>query len=88
MITAFLAIALTPNTELTLTTGLICTLATGLGFTIWRLANFVRDLRDELRSTWSFRDQEQWALQMERENRARGNAVWVPDVKRSRREGD
>lgn len=73
--------ALTADTQLILPVGLVCTLLTGLCIATWRLANFVRDLRDEVRSTWSFRDQEQWALQLERENRHRNIALYVPEVK-------
>jgi hypothetical protein len=73
--------ALTADTQLILPIGLVCALLTTLCIATWRLANFVRDLRDEVRSTWSFRDQEQWALQLERENRHRNIPLFVPDVK-------
>ncbi len=74
---------LSAETRLILPIGLLCTLLCGLIGVTWRLANFVRDLSDEVRSTWSFRDQEQWALQLERENRHRNIALYVPDVKRA-----
>ena len=63
-------------------------IATLTGVT-WRAANYARDnrdemrgLREELRTTWSFRDQERWALQLERENRKLG--LFVPDVERAK----
>ena len=76
-------IQITPDTNLALPLGVICTLLSLLIAVTWRLANYVRDVRDELRSTWSFRDQEQWALQLERENRHRNITLYVPAVKRA-----
>ena len=75
--------AITPDTELILPLSIVAVLISGLIATTWRLANFARDLRDELRSTWSFRDQELWALQFERENRRLGYSVFVPSVVRN-----
>lgn len=76
-------LTLSPETQMILPLSLICTLLTLLIITTWRLANFVRDLREAVGKSWTFRDQERWALTMERENRARGFKVWVPDVVRA-----
>lgn len=82
---------LTTDSTFTVTLGAIF-LGTGAIVTaVWRAANFVRDLieqikglRKELKEAWMLRDQEMWALQLERENRARNNALFVPDVRRAR----
>lgn len=81
-------LSITPETPLLLPIGLLCTLVGLLILATWRLANFIRDLRDEVRNTWSFRDQERWALTMERENRSRGYKVFVPDVVRAPKEAE
>ncbi|RRJ97812.1 hypothetical protein Ga0100231_004970 [Opitutaceae bacterium TAV4] len=81
--TATLLAAITPDTELLIPVGVLCAFISGLIVSTWRLANFVRGLRDEVNQTWSFRDQERWALQLERENRERNIPIFVPDVKRA-----
>ena len=79
---------LTADTLFSLPVDILCTLMVALIGVTWRAANFARDnrdelrgLRDELRTTWSFRDQERWALQLERDNRKLG--LFVPNVERA-----
>jgi len=79
---------ITAETFLNLPVGILCVLFSGLIGVTWRAANMMRDnrdeirgLRDDLRTTWSFRDQERWALELERKNRDLG--FFVPDVKRA-----
>lgn len=74
---------LTPETPLVLPISLLCVLVGVLIGATWRLANYIRDLSDRVSSSWTFRDQERWALNLERENRERGNALFVPDVVRA-----
>lgn len=85
-----LAVALNADTPLLIPLGLVCVLIGALIGTTWRAANRIRDLTEQLkdmqrdiRASWTFRDQEKWALQLERENRSRGFKVFVPDVKRA-----
>lgn len=88
---ALLAV-LTPETELAIPLTALGVLITTLIGVTWRAANYARDnrdemrgLREEMRSTWSLRDQELWVLQLERENRARNIDLFVPDVRRAPR---
>lgn len=82
------ALVLNAETPLLLPLGLICTLLSILIVATWRLANFVRDLRDAVSKAWTFRDQERWALSLERENRARKIPLYVPDVVRASEEDE
>jgi len=79
---------ITKDTNLILPLSAVGVLLIGLIGTTWKAANYLRDSRDEirglredLRTTWSFRDQERWALRLERENRKLG--LYVPDVERA-----
>lgn len=81
-------VVLNAETPLLLPLGLICTLLSVLIVATWRLANFVRDLRDAVSKAWTFRDQERWALNLERENRSRKIPLYVPDVMRATDEDD
>ncbi|WP_404422914.1 hypothetical protein [Nibricoccus sp. IMCC34717] len=52
---------------------------------VWRVANFIRDVRDELRGVqtqlkrgWTCSQQERWAHLLERKNRGLG--LFVPSV--------
>jgi predicted Holliday junction resolvase-like endonuclease len=67
-------------------------LAVGLSILIaviaatWRAANYLRDMRDEVRSirremqeTWTCTDMERWSARLERENRDAGKILSVPD---------
>jgi hypothetical protein len=66
---------LTPDTDLSLT---LSAAALALGFVataVWRAANFIRDLRDEIkglrtdvRAAWTREEHERWAFSLEREN--------------------
>ena len=81
---------LTADTQILIPLGVLCAVVASLVVATWRVANALRDnsekmrnLTEELRGTWSFRDQERWALALERENRSRGHALYVPDVRRA-----
>lgn len=74
---------LTPETPLVLPISLLCVLVGSLIAVTWRLANYIKALSDRVGSSWTFRDQERWAINLERENRARGNALYVPEVTRA-----
>lgn len=76
-------LAISPETPLLLPLGLICTLLSCLVVATWRLANFIRDLTEAVGKAWTIRDQERWALTLERENRARNIPLYVPDVERA-----
>lgn len=67
-------------------------LAVGLSILIaviaatWRAANYLRDMRDEVRSirremqeTWTCTDMERWSARLERDNRDAGQPLSVPD---------
>jgi hypothetical protein len=67
-------------------------LAVGLSILIavitatWRAANYLRDMRDEVRSirremqeTWTCTDMERWSARLERDNRDAGKTLSVPD---------
>lgn len=60
------------------------TLAAFLVVSTWRLANYLRDMRDEvaairrqMESVWTVNDMERWAIRLERENSRR--PIAVPD---------
>lgn len=79
------------NTPVVLGLGTLCTIILMLAGAVWRAANFLRDnkeelsaLRRDLKEGWTLRDQERWALQLERENRSRNINLFVPNVEKAR----
>jgi hypothetical protein len=73
------------NTTVTLSVGIGCSIVGALVMATYRVANFIRDVRDEvkglrrdLRETWSRQDQERWSVELERQNR--NIALKVPVV--------
>lgn len=67
---------LTPETTVTVTLTVGGTITAALVIATWRAANFLRDVRDELkglrsdvRESWTRREQERWANELERQNR-------------------
>lgn len=67
-------------------------LAVGLSILIaviaatWRAANYLRDMRDEVRvirremqETWTCSDMQRWSLRLERDNREPDKPLSVPD---------
>lgn len=85
---------ITVDSTFTVAVGALFPMLGALVYAVWRAANFVRDnseelrmLRKEIEQAWTLRDQEKWVLHLERENRSRGNSLYVPDVVRAGREG-
>ena len=81
---------ITPDTPLLLPIGFVCTLLIALLGATFKVANRIRDLTEQLkamqrdiRASWTFRDMEKWALNLERENRSRKIPLYVPDVERA-----
>jgi hypothetical protein len=88
MIILFLA-QLSVNTSFTLTLAAAAALVITLIGTTWRVANMLRDVRDEIKGmrcdiqeSWTRREQERWAVELERSNR--GLPLNVPPVPDSR----
>lgn len=66
---------MTPETTLTITIGAAATVVVGLIAATWRLANYVRDAKEEIKGlrllasdAWTRRQQERWALDLEKRN--------------------
>lgn len=66
---------MTPDTTLSLTLTAAGALAGGLIVATWRLANYVRDAKEEIKgmrelaqAAWTRSQQERWALDLERRN--------------------
>lgn len=84
------AFAINAETPLLLPLGMVCTLLIALVGVVWHAANRIRDLTEQLkdmqrdiRASWTFRDMEKWALNLERENRSRKIQLFVPEVERA-----
>lgn len=67
--------AITPATDLTLTVSAAAGALFFVAMAVWRAANFIRDLRDEIkglrhdvRAAWTREEHERWAFHLEREN--------------------
>jgi hypothetical protein len=66
---------LTPETDVTLTLTAAFLALSAVAAAVWRAANFIRDLRDEIkglrtdvRSAWTREEHERWAFRLERDN--------------------
>lgn len=66
---------LTPDTDFTLTIGAALAALGMVAAAVWRAANFIRDLRDEIkglradvRAAWTREEHERWAFRLERDN--------------------
>lgn len=75
---------LTPDTTVQITLAVAATFAGFIIVATWRLANYMRDMRDEVREirkqmaeVWTVADMERWAVRLERENRK--HPLAVPD---------
>jgi hypothetical protein len=73
------------NDQVSLTIVAACTAAGALTLAVWRVANFIRDVRDEMRGfqaelkrVWTRSEQERWAHLLERKNR--GLRLYVPPI--------
>jgi hypothetical protein len=67
---------ITPDTHLSATLAVCATFLVALITATWRVANMLRDVRDQLkgmradiRESWTRREQERWAFELERRNR-------------------
>ncbi len=81
---------ITDTTNISLSIAVASTLSGALTIAVWRAANFIRDLRDEIktlsatvRAAWPRQEQERWARELERRN----PALDVPPVPEKDHEG-
>jgi hypothetical protein len=88
--------SITPNTKVTLAVGTVVVCVVAIVGASWRIANYVRDMKDELSAIrrdvavvaadrWTVGDMERWSYRLERENRDRINLT-VPEVRPVRNE--
>lgn len=74
-----LVAVLSPSSELVVPIGVLCTFIGALVVGTWRLSNRLRDLTDAVRGSWSVRDQEHWAHELDDAN----PTLVVPKVMRA-----
>jgi hypothetical protein len=84
---------ITPDTTLQLTLAVAVPFAGAIIVATWRAANYLRDMRDEVKAiraqmagVWTVNDMERWANRLERENRK--HPLAVPDPLEIRSEGN
>lgn len=80
-----------PDTEITLALGVVATLVLTLIVATWRAANYLRDVRDEVRDirnklgdVWTVRDQERFAARLRWDNRTQNLQVPEPSEQRDK----
>ncbi len=75
---------ITPDTAVQVSLYVGLPIAAAIIVATWRLANYMRDMRDEVREirkkmcdVWTVSDMERWAVRLERANRPK--SIAVPD---------